>query len=215
MLVYFFDAKLLTFYLVTKKITDCITANPFNPSASAKMVAWWAYTISRCKNCDIESKLASKVSDNDLCAACQCLRQAQSQRAKKRPTPQEYVQLKQKAVDWANNNLDIAQVQDSNKTSNPIRRSYVTSNNGNTIGIGIVFFNELMAKNKRIPLLPDIVEASIHFKQWIAQATRVRIEPGRHHSFDFSVYHVSWNGYNVEFKCKLTDGELLYNMTFI
>lgn len=41
MLVYFFDAKLLTFYLVTKKITDCITANPFNPSVSAKMVAWW------------------------------------------------------------------------------------------------------------------------------------------------------------------------------
>lgn len=75
MLVYFFDAKLLTFYLVTKKITDCITANLFNPSASAKMVAWWAYTISRCKNCDIESKLASKVSDNDLCAACEILQQ--------------------------------------------------------------------------------------------------------------------------------------------
>lgn len=75
MLVSFFDAKLLTFYLVTKKITDCITANPFNPSASAKMVAWWAYTISRCKNCDIESKLASKVSDNDLCAACEILQQ--------------------------------------------------------------------------------------------------------------------------------------------
>ena len=173
------------------------------------------YTISRCKTCDIESKLASKVSDNDLCAACQCLRQAQSQRAKKRPTLQEFIELKNKTLEWANDNLDIITFPNASANNNPTKRSYATSSDGNSIGVGKVFFNELLAKNKRNPLLPDIVEASIHFKQWIAQATRVRIESGRHHSFDFAVYHATWNGYNVEFKCKLTDGELLYNMTFI
>lgn len=83
------------------------------------------------------------------------------------------------------------------------------------MGLVKFFFNELMAKNKRNPLLPDIVETSIQFKQWIPQASRIRIEPGRHHPFDFAVYKVEWNGHNIEFKCKLTDGELLYNMTFI
>lgn len=179
------------------------------------MVAWWEYTISRCKTCNIESKLASKVSDNDLCAACQCLRQAQSQRAKKRPTLQEFIELKNKTLEWANDNLDIITFPNASANNNPTKRSYATSSDGNSIGVGKMFFNELLAKNKRNPLLPDIVEASIHFKQWIAQATRVRIESGRHHSFDFAVYHATWNGYNVEFKCKLTDGELLYNMTFI
>ena len=188
----------------------------FNPGKEQKTFPDYnPYTIAKCRNCDIASKLASSVSDNDLCAACQCLRHQLAQRGNRRPTMQEFISLKQKAMDWADTNLEIIQVPNSTPTINPSKRTYTTSADGNIIGVGKVFFNELMAKNKRNPLLPDIVEASIHFKQWIAQATRVRIEPGRHHSFDFSVYHVSWNGYNIEFKCKLTDGELLYNMTFI
>ena len=43
------------------------------------MVAWWAYTISRCKNCDIaKGKLSLArvfVPDNEVCAACEILQQ--------------------------------------------------------------------------------------------------------------------------------------------
>lgn len=188
----------------------------FNPGKEQKTFPDYnPYSISRCRNCNIASKLASMVSDNDLCAACQCLRQRLAQRDNRRPTMQEFISLRQKAMDWADTNLEIVQVPNSTPTTNPTKRTYATSADGNIIGVGKVFFNELMAKNKRNPLLPDIVEASIHFKQWIPQATRTSIETGRHHNFDFAVYRVTWNGYNIEFKCKLTDGELLYNMTFI
>ena len=38
------------------------------------MVAWWAYTISRCKTCKlINGKLAKGIPDNDLCAACRII----------------------------------------------------------------------------------------------------------------------------------------------
>lgn len=73
----------------------------------------------------------------------------------------------------------------------------------------------MMSKNKRNPKLPDIIEASMKFREWIPMATKIRTEEGRHHDFKFSVYHATWNEYTIEFKCKITDGELLYNMTFI
>ena len=38
------------------------------------------YTIKRCKDCDIASKLASTILDNELCAACQLVRQCWSKK---------------------------------------------------------------------------------------------------------------------------------------
>ena len=51
--------------------------------------------------------------------------------------------------------------------------------------------------------------------KWIPEATRIRTEAGIHHSCDFSVYQVTYQGQTIEFKCKITDGELLYMMKFI
>ena len=173
------------------------------------------YTISKCRNCDIASKLASKVTDNQLCTACQCLLKQLAERSNKRPTLQEFKKLKQTVMDWADTNLDIIPFENASADNNPTKRTYVTSADGNVIGVGKGFFNEMIHKNKRNQLLPEIVEAAIHFKQWIPLASKPILEAGKHHAFDFHVYRVVWNGYNIEFKCKLTDGELLYNMTFI
>lgn len=192
----------------------------FNPGKQEKAVPDYnPYTISRCRDCDIakgKAKLAKAfIPDNELCQACQTLRQALERRRNRRPTLQEFRELSEKVNGWADGNLDTVQLPDSAETGNPAKRSYVTSSDGYRIGVGKKFFNEMMAKNKRNPELPDIVEASMNFREWIPQANRVRTEEGRHHDFGFSVYHVEWNGHTIEFKCKITDGELLYNMTFI
>lgn len=193
----------------------------FNPGKEGKAVPDYnPYTVSRCRDCDIAKgkfNLAKKVfiPDNEMCQACQLLRQTLQKRNNKRPTLQEFKELSEKINKWADNNLDTIQLQNSANTINPAKRSYVASGDGYRIGVGKKFFNEMMSKNKRNPKLPDIIEASMKFREWIPMATKIRTEEGRHHDFKFSVYHATWNEYTIEFKCKITDGELLYNMTFI
>ena len=113
----------------------------FNPGKEQKAFPDYnPYTISKCRNCDIASKLASMVSDNDLCTACQCLRQQLAQRTNRRPTMLEFVSLKQDVMNWADTNLDIIQIPNSTPTQKPTKRTYVNSVDGNTIGVGKVFF---------------------------------------------------------------------------
>lgn len=53
----------------------------FNPGIEQKTVPDYnPYTIKRCKDCDIASKLASTILDNELCAACQLVRQCWSKK---------------------------------------------------------------------------------------------------------------------------------------
>ena len=48
----------------------------FNPGKEQKTFPDYnPYTIAKCQNCDIASKLASSVSDNDLCSACVIMQQ--------------------------------------------------------------------------------------------------------------------------------------------
>lgn len=190
----------------------------FNAGKERKTVPDYnPYTIRRCRDCDIAKgklKLAF-VPDNELCSACQLLRRQQQLRDNRRPTREEFRELNRKVIGWADTNLDAIRLPNSPASESPTKRTYVDSADGHSIGIGKVFFSEMMHKNKRNPRLPDIVEASMHFREWVSQATRITVESGIHHPFDFSVYRVNWNGRDIEFKCKLTDGELLYNMTFI
>ena len=109
------------------------------------------------------------------------------QRSNKRPTGEEFRNLNQKVIQWADSNLDIIELPNAPSNNNPTKRTYVSSMDNHSIGVGKVFFSEMMHKNKRNPLLPDIVETAIHFKEWIPLSTRIDIEEGRHHAFDFSV----------------------------
>ncbi|MCD8288563.1 MAG: hypothetical protein LUC26_01435 [Prevotella sp.] len=119
-----------------------------------------------------------------------------------------------KTVKWARKNLDDAIIPNSPPNAKPQKRTIVDTSDGHAIGVGIKFFTEMAHKNKNNPQLPEIIEASTHFKEWIPLAKITGTEKGNHHSFNFSAYKANWNGYNILFKCKMTDGELLYNMTF-
>ena len=190
----------------------------FNPGKEQKSVPDYnPYTIRKCRDCDIAKgklKLAF-VPDNELCAACEILRQLQQQRSNKRPTGEEFKNLNQKVMQWADSNLDVIELPNAPTNNNPTKRTYLSSMDNHSIAVGKVFFSEMMHKNKRNPQLPDLVKAAMHFKEWIPISSIVNIEEGKHHAFNFSVYRVVWNGWTIEFKCKLTDGELLYNMRFI
>ena len=170
------------------------------------------YTIRRCRDCDIakgKAKLAF-IPENELCAACRLIRQAQAQRNNQRLTPQEFRDAREKATQWADNNLTPTII-----NGQPAKRTMVQTADGHTIGVGKVFFTETAAKSKRDPDVVHVLKTATDFSKWIPEATRIRTEAGIHHSCDFSVYQVTYQGQTIEFKCKITDGELLYMMKFI
>ena len=170
------------------------------------------YTIKRCRDCDIaKGKLnLAFVPENELCAACKLIRQAQASRISQRLTPQEFRTAREKAIQWADNNLDTTTI-----NGTPSKRSLVQTADGHTIGVGKAFFTETAAKAKRDPDIVHLLRTATDFNSWIPNATLDRVETGRHHSFDFNVYTVTYQGRTIEFKCKVTDGELLYMMKFI
>lgn len=185
----------------------------FNPGKEGKaMPDYNPYTIRRCKDCDIakgKMKLAF-VPDNELCEACQLIRRQQHEEGNRRITNDEFNELRRDINDWSDTHLDLVEI-----NGVMARRSFAVSSDGYRIGIGKGFFSETITKNKRNRRVTEILEATTHFAEWIPMATRTGTETGIHHDFEFSVYRVTWNGYDIEFKCKMTDGELLYNMRFI
>ena len=170
------------------------------------------YTIKRCRDCDIaKGKLnLAFVPENELCAACRLIRQAQASRTSQRLTPQEFRTAREKAIQWADNNLATTTINGA-----PSKRSLVQTADGHTIGVGKAFFTETAAKAKRDPDIVHLLRTATDFNSWIPNATLDRVEAGRHHSFNFNVYTVTYQGRTIEFKCKVTDGELLYMMKFI
>jgi len=196
----------------------------FNPGIQQKTFPDYnPYTIRRCRDCDIAkatvpdgSPSGSKlvfVPENELCAACRLIRQAQAQRQNQRPADQEFENVTSIAVEWAHNNLDTTLI-----NGRPGKRTMVTTADGFTIGVGNKFFTETAHKNKRNPDLAHILKTATEFRNWLPNARRIpnnAIEPGRDHAFPFSVYTVEYQGRTIEFKCKLTDGELIYNMRFL
>lgn len=188
----------------------------FNPGIQQKTFPDYnPYTIKRCRDCDIANgKLElAFVPENELCEACRLIRQQQGVRKNKRPTDQEFENVISIAVEWAKNNLDTTLI-----NGKPGKRTMVTTADGFTIGVGNKFFTETAHKNKRNPELAHILKTATEFRNWLPCARRIpgnAIEPGRHHAFSYSVYTVEYQGRTIEFKCKMTDGELIYNMRFI
>ena len=185
----------------------------FNPGIEKKTVPDYnPYTIRRCQECPVAKGKVNLafVPENELCQVCRLIRQYQSSRTNQRLTAQEFRIAREKAVEWADNNLTSTTIHGM-----PSKRSVVQTADGHTIGVGKAFFTETAAKGKRDPNVVHLLKTATDFNKWIPNATLDRIETGRHHNFDFNVYKVTYQGQTIEFKCKVTDGELLYMMKFI
>lgn len=186
----------------------------FNSGIQGKtMPDYNPYTIKRCNDCDVAKGGGIKlnfVPENELCAACRLIHQQQAQRNNQRLQRDEFNNVRQHAVDWANNNLHETIINGSR-----CKRTIMQTDDGHSIGVGKQFFTETAAKAMRDPEVTHLLKTATEFEKWLPNATRIRTEEGRHHGYGFSVYQVIYQGRTIEFKCKMTMGELLYTMKFI
>lgn len=186
----------------------------FNSGIQGKtMPDYNPYTIKRCNDCDVAKGGGIKlnfVPENELCAACRLIHQHQAQRNNQRLQREEFNNVRQLAVDWANNNLHETVINGSR-----CKRTIMQTDDGHSIGVGKQFFTETAAKAMRDPEVTHLLKTATEFEKWLPNATRIRTEEGRHHGYGFSVYQVIYQGRTIEFKCKMTMGELLYTMKFI
>lgn len=186
----------------------------FNSGKQGKtMPDYNPYTIKRCNDCDVAKGGGIKlnfVPENELCAACRLIHQQQAQRNNQRLQRDEFNNVRQLAVDWANNNLHETIINGSR-----CKRTIMQTDDGHSIGVGKQFFTETAAKAIRDPEVTHLLKTATEFEKWLPNATRIRTEEGRHHGYGFSVYQVIYQGRTIEFKCKMTMGELLYTMKFI
>ena len=186
----------------------------FNSGKQGKtMPDYNPYTIKRCNDCDVAKGGGIKlnfVPENELCAACRLIHQQQAQRNNQRLQRDEFNNVRQLAVDWANNNLHETIINGSR-----CKRTIMQTDDGHSIGVGKQFFTETAAKAMRDPEVTHLLKTATEFEKWLPNATRIRTEEGSHHGYGFSVYQVIYQGRTIEFKCKMTMGELLYTMKFI
>ena len=185
----------------------------FNSGKQQKAIPDYnAYTIRRCRDCDVAKGKARLewVPENDLCAACRLIRQAQSNRTSQKLTQTEFADVTNKVKEWAVNHLPVVEI-----GGKQARKEYLQTADSHKIGISRRFFNETAAKNKRNPDMVHVMKTATEFKTWLPKATKVRTETGRHHPCNFNVYTVDYMGQTIEFKTMVTTEENLYVMKFI
>ena len=82
----------------------------------------------------------------------------------------------------------------------------------NLVYHGKKFFTETYSKCKNSRRVAETMEVATHINEWIRDAEQIRIEPGRHHAFDFVVFKTVYNNQEIEFKAKSTEGLIVYMM---
>lgn len=188
----------------------------FNPGIEQKTFPDYnPYSIRRCRDCDIakgKTNLAKPfIPDNELCAACLCIRSFMNAENERRLTKEERKEIARAALEWAERHLPKVPNPDGTLMS---RLTSITSN-GDTILIGKKFFSETFAKNIHNKRLAKTMELATHINEWIGLAKCKGNEPGKHHNFDFRIYEVEYKGQIIQLKAKVTDGFLAYNMKLL
>lgn len=186
----------------------------FNSGKQQKAVPDYnPYTIKRCNDCDVAKGGSTKlafVPENELCAACKIIRQAQAVRTSQKLRKEEYNRVLKLASSWANDRLDTVRI-----NGKPSKRTTLKTADEHTIHVGKKFFTEAANKAKSDPNLAHFLKVATEFGKWLPQATRVRVEEGYDHPYQFTVYQVHYQEQLIEFKCKKTAGEILYTMRII
>lgn len=187
----------------------------FNPGIQQKTFPDYnPYTIRRCNECDIAKgkiKLARAVPENELCQACQILHRLKNEGRQRRLTSEERKSIQESAVTWANKHLPIVTMPDG-KTG---ARLTVHTKDGVELHIGKKFFTETYSKCKNSRRVAETMEVATRINEWIRDAEQIRIEPGRHHAFDFVVFKTVYNNQEIEFKAKSTEGLIVYMMRLL
>lgn len=188
----------------------------FNPGKQQKTFPDYnPYTIRKCKDCDIAKgklKLASSfIDDNQLCQACTFLHNMTEEELRRRLNKQERKDIQEAALAWADKHLPKITMPDGTQGA----RLTLKTADGYELHIGKKFFTETYSKCKNSRHIAETMETATHIEEWITKATHQGTEPGRHHDFNFEVFTVSYQGKNIEFKAKCTDGLIVYLMRIL
>ena len=188
----------------------------FNPGKEQKTFpAHNPYTISRCKNCDIAKgklSLARSVFDsNQLCQACLFLRAKKAEEPNRRLDWNERKEILDATLTWADKHLPKVTMPDGTKGA----RLTMETADGYELHIGKKFFTETFSKCKNSRRVAATMEIATHINEWVKDALHIATEPGRHHDFNFEVFRAKYNGHEIEFKAKVTEGLIVYLMKLI
>lgn len=187
----------------------------FNPGKEDKTVPDYnPYTIRRCRDCDIAKgkiKLARFVPENELCQACLILHRLRNEGEQRRLTSEERKSIQESAVTWADKHLPKVTMPDGTTGA----RLTVQTKEGVELHVGKKFFTETYSKCKNSRRVAETMEIATRVNEWIRDAEQIRIEPGRHHAFDFVVFKAVYNNQEIEFKAKSTEGLIVYMMRLL
>lgn len=112
--------------------------------------------------------------------------------------------------EWATENLKEVQINEKETA----KRLYLFLGEKEII-MNKKFLTETYSKNINNSHLPDTIQVALNIKDWLPNGKFVRKEQGKHHDCFFNVYQAEYNGKKIEFKTKLTDGEILYTMRLL
>lgn len=187
----------------------------FNPGKEDKTVPDYnPYTIRRCRDCDVAKgkiKLARFVPENELCQACLILHRLRNEGEQRRLTSEERKSIQESAVTWTDKHLPKVTMPDGTTGA----RLTVQTKEGVELHVGKKFFTETYSKCKNSRRVAETMEIATRVNEWIRDAEQIRIEPGRHHAFDFVVFKAVYNNQEIEFKAKSTEGLIVYMMRLL
>jgi hypothetical protein len=129
----------------------------------------------------------------------------------RRLNKQERKDIQDATLAWADKHLPKIDMPDGTQCA----RLTLKTADGYELHIGKKFFSETYSKCKNSRHIAETMEMATHIGEWIVEATHQRTEVGRHHNFNFEVFTVSYQGKNIEFKAKCTDGLIVYLMRLL
>lgn len=187
----------------------------FNPGCEQKSVPDYnPYTIRRCRDCDVAKgkvKFAKFVPENEVCAACLIIHRLRNEGEQRKLTSEERKSIQESAVIWADKHLPKVKMPDGTIGA----RLTIQTKEGVELHIGKKFFTETYSKCKNSKRVAETMELATRINEWIRDAEQIRVEPGRHHAFDFVVFKAVYNNQDIEFKAKSTEGLIVYMMRLI
>ena len=186
----------------------------FNAGKEEKSVPDYnPYTISRCKDCDIAKgklKLAKFTPDNELCQACQILRNIVETEKKDGITSTDKKAAKAAAKEWAERHLPVVMDHGGQPAQRLILHNEPT---GLDFVLKKKFIGETYSNCVRADNTAETMQLATRIDEWLPDAIEVGIEPGRDHTFPFKVMKTFFEGKEIQFKAKMIGDELiLYTM---
>lgn len=183
----------------------------FNPGKQQKTFPDYnPYTIKQCNNCDIaKGKLdLTFVPQNELCAACQLMRQMENGIIDEKVSRSKIANAKKSLENWYKDNLPTVPF-----GKNTAKRIEVKATDGTHIIIKRSFYNETINKYQNDPIYPLKLE---YAKKAHILITKARLINPHEESIDhtdsfFKVYEIIDDCYRVEIKVKCNrDGNFMH-----